>query len=201
MVLGSRSPPALVPAKGSTSVWAALLGSRLPVVSRGPPPGLPPHSPLSSSGSSCDCPSATSAANGHEEGQGSEEGASGGDLGPEQPARFWGIALLRCGRPPAPGMGGISKMGPDTAQLRERGQLVIFSPFFSTARPLCAGPCGATGESGSQTCGLPGQEGVSAYGAIVNGQGKPQPTTQEAHTHPPSALHVLTCCSGHRSRK
>lgn len=41
MVLGSRSPPALVPARGSTSVWAALLGSRLPVVSRGPPPGLP----------------------------------------------------------------------------------------------------------------------------------------------------------------
>ena len=191
----------MVPARGSASVRAALLGSRLPVVSRGPTPGLPLHSPLSSSGSGCDHLSATSAANGHKEGQGSEEGASGGDLGPEQPAGFWGIALLCCGCPLAPGMGGISKMGPDTAQLRERGQLVIFSPFFSTARPLCAGPCGAARESGSQTHGLPGQEGVSAYGAIIGGQGKPQPTTQEAHTHPPSALHVLTCCSGNRSRK
>ena len=137
VVLGSRSPPALVPARGSTSVWAALLGSRLPVVSRGPPPGLPPHSPLSSSGSSCDYPSATSAANGHEEGQGSEEGASGGDLGPEQPARFWGIALLRCGCPPAPGMGGISKMGPYSPASGKGAARDLFSLLLHSPTTLC----------------------------------------------------------------
>lgn len=54
-----------------------------------------------------------------------------------------------------------------------KGQLLVFSPFSSTARPLCAGPCGAAGSGSQALRGLPGQEGVSAYGAVGWAPGSP----------------------------
>lgn len=61
--------------------------------------------------------------------------------------------------------------------LRGMGQLMVLS-LPSTARPFCAGPCSAAGESRSQAHGLPGQEGVSISGAVwVEGK-----EPQEAHT-------------------
>lgn len=78
-------------------------------------------------------------------------------LGPG-PAVLW---LLHAG------MEASTRLSPSVSpQPGALGRRVILPPPPSAARPLCAGPCGATGEGRSQAHGLSRQEGVSISGCF-----------------------------------
>lgn len=85
--------------------------------------------------------------------------------------------------PPDSWHGGIPKMGPDTARLREGAARDLFSFLLYSPTTLCRTlRCCGRKRKPDAWPSWPGRGECLRH--CVGGRGKPQPTTQEAHTHP-----------------